>query len=116
MSRWLITNARLVSDGETIETDVRIAGGRIDRMDGELRARPRETVVNAHGRFLLPGMIDTQVHFREPGLTHKGNIATESRAAVAGGVTSIPAAIAVFAPTRSYRETDPSSGSSAKPS
>ena len=88
MSRWLITNARLVNDGETIETDVRIERGRIDRMDGELSARPRETVVNARGRYLLPGMIDTQVHFREPGLSKMGNIATESRAAVAGGVTS----------------------------
>lgn len=88
MSRWLITNARLVSDGETIETDVRIERGRIDRKDGELSARPRETVVDARGRYLLPGMIDSQVHFREPGLTRKGNIATESRAAVAGGVTS----------------------------
>lgn len=88
MSRWLITNARLVSDGKTIETNVRIERGRIDRIDGELSARPRETVVDANGRYLLPGMIDTQVHFREPGLTHKGNIATESRAAVAGGITS----------------------------
>lgn len=88
MSRWLITNARLVSDGKTIETNVRIERGRIDRIDGELSARPRETVVDANGRYLLPGMIDTQVHFREPGLTQKGNIATESRAAVAGGITS----------------------------
>lgn len=88
MSRWLITNARLVNDGDTIETDVRIERGRIDRIDGELSARPRETVVDARGRHLLPGMIDTQVHFREPGLTRMGNIATESRAAVAGGVTS----------------------------
>ncbi|WP_376694585.1 amidohydrolase family protein [Wenzhouxiangella sp. EGI_FJ10409] len=88
MSRWLITNARLVNEGETIETDVRIERGRIDRMDGGLSARPRETVVDARGRLLLPGMIDTHVHFREPGLTRMGNIATESRAAVAGGVTS----------------------------
>ncbi len=88
MSRWLITNARLVNEGATIETDVRIERGRIDRMDGELSARPRETVVNARGRYLVPGMVDTQVHFREPGLTRIGNIATESRAAVAGGVTS----------------------------
>ncbi|MEE4303287.1 MAG: amidohydrolase family protein, partial [Wenzhouxiangella sp.] len=88
MSRWLITNARLVSDGETIETDVRIERGRIDRIDGGLSARPREMVVDANGRYLLPGMIDTHVHFREPGLTRKGSIATESRAAVAGGITS----------------------------
>ncbi|NBB92140.1 MAG: amidohydrolase family protein [Gammaproteobacteria bacterium] len=88
MSRWLITNARLVSDGETTETDVRIERGRIDRIDGELSARPRETVVDARGRYLLPGMIDSWVHFREPGLTRKGNIASESRAAAAGGITS----------------------------
>ncbi len=88
MSRWLLTNARLVSDGETIETDVRIERGRIDQIDGGLSARPREMVVDANGRYLLPGMIDTYVHFREPGLTRKGSIATESRAAVAGGITS----------------------------
>jgi dihydroorotase len=88
MSRWLITNARLVNEGDIIETDVRIGRGRIDRIDGELSAGPRETVVDARGAYLLPGMIDTRVHFREPGLTRKGNMASESRAAVAGGVTS----------------------------
>lgn len=88
MTRWLITNARLINEGTTSEVDVRIERGRIGRIDGELRARPREMVVDARGRYLSPGMIDTQVHFREPGLTRKGSIATESRAAVAGGITS----------------------------
>lgn len=88
MTRWLITNARLINEGTTNEVDVRIERGRIGRIDGELRARPREMVVDARGRYLSPGMIDSQVHFREPGLTRKGSIATESRAAVAGGITS----------------------------
>ncbi|TVQ29304.1 MAG: dihydroorotase [Wenzhouxiangella sp.] len=88
MSGWLITNARLVNEGEQREGDLRIKRGRIDQIGSQLKARSGETVVDAQGRFLLPGMIDDQVHFREPGLTRKGNIASESRAAVAGGITS----------------------------
>ena len=68
--------------------DVRIRDGRIERVGTGLAGRPAERVVDANGRHLLPGMIDDQVHFREPGLEHKGDIDTESRAAVAGGVTS----------------------------
>ncbi len=88
MSGWLITNARLVNEGEQREGDLRIKRGRIEQIAGQLKARSGETVVDAQGKFLLPGMIDAQVHFREPGLTRKGNIASESRAAVAGGITS----------------------------
>jgi dihydroorotase len=88
MNRWLITNARMVNEGRVIETDLRIHKGRIDRIDPGLTSRPRETLIDADGRYLLPGIIDSRVHFREPGQTRKGNIATESRAAVAGGVTS----------------------------
>lgn len=88
MNRWLITNARLVNEGRVLETDLRIRNGRIDRIDSGLSSRPGETLVDASGRYLMPGMIDDQVHFREPGLTRAGSIATESRAAVAGGVTS----------------------------
>ncbi len=84
----LITNARLVNEGQIIEADLRVRNGRIERLGPSLDAKPGEPVVDAHGRYVLPGMIDDQVHFREPGLTHKGNIRTESRAAVAGGVTS----------------------------
>ncbi len=88
MSGWLIVNARLVSEGESRDGDLRIRQGRIVELGSGLRARPGETLIDARGRLLLPGVIDTQVHCREPGLTRAGNLATESRAAVAGGVTS----------------------------
>ena len=85
----LIVNARLVNEGREREGDLRIdAQGRIAAIGSGLPAQPGEKVVDAAGRWLLPGMIDDQVHFREPGLTHKGDIATESAAAVAGGLTS----------------------------
>ncbi len=88
MNRWLIRNARMVNEGEVAETDIRVKGGRIERIEPGLSTRPGETLVDAAGRYILPGMIDDQVHFREPGLTRKGTIASESRAAVAGGITS----------------------------
>ena len=85
----LIVNARLVNEGREREGDLRIdAQGRIAAIGSGLPAQPGEKVVDAAGRWLLPGMIDDQVHFREPGLTPKGDIATESAAAVAGGLTS----------------------------
>lgn len=88
MKGWLIVNARLINEGSVTETDVRIRRGRIDQIGPNLASRHGETIVDARGRFLMPGMIDTQVNFREPGLTRKGSIASESRAAVAGGITS----------------------------
>ncbi|MDL5366348.1 dihydroorotase [Xanthomonas sp. NCPPB 2654] len=87
-SSTLIVNARLVNEGRETQGDLRIADGRIAAIAPQLAARDGETVVDAAGRWLLPGMIDDQVHFREPGLTHKGDIASESAAAVAGGLTS----------------------------
>jgi len=84
----LIKEARLVNEGEIREADVRIREGRIATIGSGLAAEPGETVLDAGGQYLLPGMIDDQVHFREPGLTHKGDMATESAAAVAGGITS----------------------------
>jgi dihydroorotase len=87
-SSTLIVNARLVNEGKEAQGDLRIANGRIAAIAPQLAARDGETVVDAAGRRLLPGMIDDQVHFREPGLTHKGDIASESAAAVAGGLTS----------------------------
>ncbi len=87
-SSTLIVNARLVNEGRETQGDLRIADGRIAAIAPHLAARDGETVVDAAGRWLLPGMIDDQVHFREPGLTHKGDIASESAAAVAGGLTS----------------------------
>ena len=86
--RWLITNALLVNEGRTFHADVRVRDGRISRIERSLAAGDDETVIDASGLWLLPGMIDSQVHFREPGLTHKGDLTSESRAAVAGGITS----------------------------
>ncbi len=88
MNSTLITNAKLVNEGKVVEGDVLIRGTRIEKIGANLSANSATRVIDAQGNFLLPGAIDDQVHFREPGLTHKGNIYTESRAAVAGGVTS----------------------------
>ncbi|MCD7097353.1 dihydroorotase [Stenotrophomonas sp. MMGLT7] len=88
MPGTLIVNARLVNEGRQFESDLRFEDGRITAIAPGLAARAGEEVVDAAGRWLLPGMIDDQVHFREPGLTHKGDVATESAAAVAGGLTS----------------------------
>ena len=88
MKKLLIANARLVNEGETKDADVLIQGERIEKIGSGLSAGKNVQVLDAKGKFLLPGMIDDQVHFREPGLTNKGDLATESTAAVAGGVTS----------------------------
>lgn len=85
---WLIKNAELINEGRRFHADLRVKGGRIETIAGDLAARPGEQVVDAAGLWLLPGMIDDQVHFREPGLTHKADIAHESRACAAGGITS----------------------------
>ncbi|MEQ8798426.1 MAG: dihydroorotase [Salinisphaeraceae bacterium] len=88
MSELLITNARLVNEGAITDADVLVKNGRIERVDREIAAPANAQVIDADGRHLLPGMIDDQVHFREPGLTHKADIAHESAAAVAGGITT----------------------------
>jgi len=88
MKKLLITNARLVNEGEIRDADVLIDGERIEKIAASIEAGAGTEVLDAGGRYLIPGMIDDQVHFREPGLTHKGDIATESAAAVAGGITS----------------------------
>jgi dihydroorotase len=85
---YLIVNGLLINEGQRRAADIRIENGFIAHIGGELSARAGETVIDAAGQWVLPGVIDDQVHFREPGLTHKASIATESRAAVAGGVTS----------------------------
>lgn len=84
----LITNARLVNEGTTRDADVLIRGERIEKIADSITPEGAHEVIDANGRLLLPGMIDDQVHFRDPGLTHKGDMATESAAAVAGGITS----------------------------
>ncbi|BFM17736.1 dihydroorotase [Maricurvus nonylphenolicus] len=88
MSSTLIKHAQVVNEGKVIEADIRIKNQRIEQIASEIPATPEDDIYDANGCYLLPGMIDDQVHFREPGLTHKGNIASESRAAVAGGITS----------------------------
>ena len=87
MSTILIRNARLVNEGTIRETDVYCKDGFIEQIGSGLN-QPADTVIDADGNYLLPGVIDDQVHFREPGLTHKATIQSEARAAVAGGVTS----------------------------
>lgn len=87
MTTLLIRNARMVNEGVIRDADLLIRQGRIDRMAGSLDV-VADQEIDAAGQWLLPGMIDDQVHFREPGLTHKGCIASESAAAVAGGITS----------------------------
>ena len=84
----LVANARLVNEGLIQDADVLIEGDRIARVGPGLSVPAGAEVIDAAGKFLLPGMIDDQVHFREPGMTHKGDLASESAAAVAGGITS----------------------------
>jgi len=84
----LIQNADIVNEGESFAGDVLVRHGRIDRIGRSINASA-DILIDAAGKALLPGMIDCHVHFREPGLTHKGEMASESAAAVAGGVTSV---------------------------
>lgn len=84
----LITNAHLINEDHETTADVLIKDGRIARIAPQISAPAGMQVVDAQGQWLLPGLVDDQVHFREPGLTHKGDLYTESRAAVAGGVTT----------------------------
>lgn len=85
----IIKNAYIVNEGETRMLDVLVEGEIIIRIAESIDDYPQGTeVIDAKGKYLLPGIIDDQVHFREPGLTHKADIASESRAAVAGGITS----------------------------
>ena len=88
MKNTLIKNANIVTDGTIIFGDVLIEGTSISAIGTDLEVPKNTEILDAKGSYLLPGAIDDQVHFREPGLTHKANIGTESRAAVAGGITS----------------------------
>src|SRR5436190_12874017 len=88
MSRYLIKGAKIVNEGVIRDDDVLIENGRITKVAAGINPKAPFHEIDASGLHLLPGAIDDQVHFREPGLTHKASIATESRAAVAGGVTS----------------------------
>ena len=84
----LIINAAIVNEGKISEGDLLIKNGRIETIGANISAPDGAEVIDASGKWLLPGLIDDQVHFREPGLTHKGGIRSESMAAIAGGVTS----------------------------
>ena len=88
MSSYLILNANIVNENKIVSGDVFIKDGMIEQIGKNLSGLQADKVIDANGNYLLPGAIDDQVHFREPGLTHKADIYTESRAAVAGGVTS----------------------------
>ncbi len=88
MQKLLITNARLINEGEIRDTDVLVKGERIEKIARSITPDEGVQVLDANGKYLIPGMIDDQVHFREPGMTNKGNLASESAAAVAGGITS----------------------------
>jgi dihydroorotase len=87
MNRILLKNATIINEGQRFESDLLIVNDRIEKIANDISDEQAE-VIDLSGKWLIPGMIDDQVHFREPGLTHKGNIFTESRAAVAGGITS----------------------------
>lgn len=87
MSHILFKRARIVNEGQIFEGDLLVKNGRIEKIGKDISDGSAE-VVDLNGKWLLPGCIDDQVHFREPGLTHKATIGTESRAAVAGGITS----------------------------
>jgi dihydroorotase len=88
MQNYLIKNIMVVNEGVSAVQDVLIKNGRIEKIDRSIQPTILVTEINGEGLHLLPGAIDDQVHFREPGLTHKATIYTESKAAVAGGVTS----------------------------
>ncbi|WP_330442697.1 dihydroorotase [Flavobacterium sp. C4GT6] len=89
MNRVLIKNAKIVNEGSIFEGDLLIEDKYIKEIADSISAKSSDIkIIDAEGNYLIPGAIDDQVHFREPGLTHKGNIETESRAAVAGGITS----------------------------
>jgi len=83
----IIKNSKIVNEGKIFEADILIENKIISKIDSTISAK-HHTIYDAEGSYLIPGVIDDQVHFREPGLTHKANIYTESRAAVAGGITS----------------------------
>jgi len=88
MANYLIKNIQAVNEGKTFDTDLLISNGRIAKIAPLIHVQGTVIEIDGTGKFLLPGVIDDQVHFREPGLTHKATIASEAKAAVAGGVTT----------------------------
>lgn len=86
--KTILRNGTLVNEGKSFVADILISNGRIEKIASQITIQEAHEEIDASGLFVLPGCIDDQVHFREPGLTHKGNVYSESRAAVAGGITS----------------------------
>jgi dihydroorotase len=84
----LLKSGKVVNEGSIQELDILIKNGRIEKIESDISSDLADEVVALNGKYVIPGCIDDQVHFREPGLTHKATIASESRAAVAGGITS----------------------------
>jgi len=85
---YVLKNGQIVNEGKIFVADIRIVKGKIEKIASEITEQAGDHVIDLSGKHVFPGMIDDQVHFREPGLTHKAFIGSESRAAVAGGVTS----------------------------
>jgi dihydroorotase len=88
MRTYILKDACIVNEGKQVHTDLLIKNGRIEKMGDSISLKENSSEIIATGQYLLPGVIDDQVHFREPGLTHKATIYTEAKAAVAGGVTA----------------------------
>ncbi|MEN9703438.1 MAG: hypothetical protein RLZZ209_866 [Bacteroidota bacterium] len=88
MTNYVLKNASIVNEGKITVSDIRISEGRITKIASDITPGAGDVIMDLSGKHVFPGMIDDQVHFREPGLTHKATIASEARAAVAGGVTS----------------------------
>ncbi|HIG0274283.1 TPA: amidohydrolase family protein, partial [Klebsiella aerogenes] len=88
MKPLLLTNALIINEDLRYPADILIDKGRIQKIASLIPSRTEWQVIDVRGKWVIPGMIDDQVHFREPGLTHKGTIASESAAAVMGGITS----------------------------
>jgi dihydroorotase len=87
MPRILLKNGTVINEGRSFQSDILVVGERIEKIAPDI-TDPNAEIIDVGGKYVIPGMIDDQVHFREPGLTHKADIYTESRAAVAGGITS----------------------------
>ena len=87
-SKILIRNAKVVNDNQIFDFDLLINGNRIEKIATKITSSSEMEVFDAEGKYIIPGLIDDQVHFREPGLTYKACIETESKAALAGGITS----------------------------
>ena len=88
MQKYLFKNIQAVNEGETTVCDVLTDGERIEKVASSISIKAAATEIDGEGKYLMPGVIDNHVHFREPGLTYKGTIYSESKAAVAGGTTS----------------------------